>query len=147
MGMATLIVVSAEDLVRKPVMLLFILGLLNWGLLVTPVHSRNGVTPPPPTSVDRIDTDLTEALSIIEDKYSGQVKAQVVVDSAIETMLHTLDPHSAYYNSEAYEQFRTEQQSQYFGVGIHLAFRNNRTYVDSTGEGTPAGNAGIKYGD
>ena len=90
---------------------------------------------------------MTEALSIIEDKYSGQVKAQVVVDSAIETMLHTLDPHSAYYNSEAYEQFRTEQQSQYFGVGIHLAFRNNRTYVDSTGEGTPAGNAGIKYGD
>src|SRR5882724_4147714 len=129
-------------------MILFILGLANWGLLVTPVHSRSGNPPAPPaTSVDRIDADLTEALSVIEEKYSGTVKAQTVVDSAIETMLHTLDPHSAYYNSEAYEQFRTEQQSQYFGVGIHLAFRNNRTYVDSTGEGTPAGMSGIKYGD
>ena len=130
-------------------MILFILGLANWGLLVTPVHSRSGnaSAPPAATSVDRVNADLTEALSIIEDKYSGPVKAQTVVDSAIETMLHTLDPHSAYYNSEAYEQFRTEQQSQYFGVGIHLAFRNNRTYVDATGEGTPAGKSGIKYGD
>ena len=129
-------------------MILFILGLANWGLLVTPVHSRSGnPAAPPATSVDRVNADLTEALSIIEDKYSGPVKAQTVVDSAIEEMLHTLDPHSAYYNSEAYEQFRTEQQSQYFGVGIHLSFRNNRTYVDSTGEGTPAGLSGIRYGD
>ena len=127
-------------------MVLFVLGLLNWGLLVTPVHSRSGPAPVT-TSVDKVDTDLTEALTLVEEKYSGPVKVQGVVDSAIETMLHTLDPHSSYYDSEAYEQFRTEQQSQYFGVGIHLDFRNARTFVDGTGEGTPAGNAGIKFGD
>jgi len=132
--------------VRKPVMVLFILGLLNWGLLVTPVHSRNAAVPPP-TSIDKVDQDLTEALSVVEEKYAAPVTAQTMIDSAIETMLHTLDPHSSYYNKEAYEQFRTEQQSEYFGVGIRLDFKNNRTYVASTGEGTPAGLAGLKYGD
>jgi len=127
-------------------MVLFILGMLNWGLLVTPVHSRNGAMPPP-TSIDKVNQDLTEALSLVEEKYAAPVTAQTMIDSAIETMLHTLDPHSSYYNKEAYEQFRTEQQSEYFGVGIRLDFKNNRTYVASTSEGTPAGLAGLKYGD
>ena len=68
-------------------------------------------------------------------------------------MLHTLDPHSNYFDAKEFEEFRTNQSSQYFGIGAtigDLSDKNEKviaTFIKSTFEGAPAHRAGLLYGD
>ncbi|MGH9819985.1 MAG: S41 family peptidase, partial [Pyrinomonadaceae bacterium] len=73
--------------------------------------------------------------------------------SSIDSMLHTLDPHSNYFDAKEFEQFRTDQSSRYFGIGAtigDLSDPNGKviaTYIKATFEGAPANRAGLRYGD
>lgn len=68
-------------------------------------------------------------------------------------MLHTLDPHSNYFDSKEFEQFRTEQSSRYFGIGATIGDLSDAdgkvlaTYIRATFENAPANRAGLRYGD
>jgi carboxyl-terminal processing protease len=106
------------------------------------------------TDVKRIETDLAEALTIIQEKYVNKnLDYNELFKIAIDSMLHTLDPHSNYLDAKEFEQFRTEQQSQYFGIGATIGdLRDSSgnviaTYIKSTFEGSPANLAKLRYGD
>src|SRR5436190_16797322 len=68
-------------------------------------------------------------------------------------MLHTLDPHSNYFDARDNEQFRTDQNSEYFGIGATIGDLNDpdgnvvATYIKATFPGAPANTAGLRYGD
>lgn len=68
-------------------------------------------------------------------------------------MLHTLDPHSNYYDAKETEEFRTSQNSQYFGIGATIGDLSDAsgkvtaTFIKATFEGAPANRAGLRYGD
>jgi carboxyl-terminal processing protease len=108
-----------------------------------------------PVTVENIESDISEALSIIEANHvnGGKLDYNEVFKSTIDSMLHTLDPHSNYFDAKEYEQFRTEQSSRYFGIGAtigDLTDANGKivaTYIKATFQGAPANRAGLRYGD
>jgi carboxyl-terminal processing protease len=67
--------------------------------------------------------------------------------SSIIGMLHTLDPHSSYLDPKEFEEFLNDQSSRYYGIGSTIAQRNNKVYIMSPFEGSPAHKGGIRYGD
>lgn len=108
-----------------------------------------------PVTTENIEKDVAEALTLVEDNYVGGKKLDYndLFKTAIDSMLHTLDPHSNYFDAKEFEQFRTDQSSQYFGIGAtigDLSDKNDNviaTYIKATFEGSPANRAGLRYGD
>lgn len=108
-----------------------------------------------PVTVEKIESDVSEALTVIQENYIGGKKIDYndLFKSSIEGMLRSLDPHSNYFDAKEFEQFRTEQQSQYFGIGASIGNLTDKdgkviaTYIRGTFENAPAQRAGLRYGD
>jgi carboxyl-terminal processing protease len=66
-------------------------------------------------------------------------------------MLSVLDPHSTYFDPIEYASFRTEQRSEYFGIGATIEdLRDGKevnTYIRATFPDAPAHRAGLRFGD
>ena len=107
------------------------------------------------TSVENVEQDLAEALALIEENHVQGKKLDYndLFKSSIDSMLHTLDPHSNYFDAKEFEEFRTSQNSQYYGIGAtigDLSDANGKviaTYIKATFDGAPANRAGLRYGD
>lgn len=110
---------------------------------------------PAPVTVENIEKDLSEALTLIEQNHVDGKKIDYndIFKSSIDSMLHTLDPHSNYFDAKEFEQFRTEQSSRYYGIGATIGDLSDSkgnvvaTYIKATFEGAPAHRAGLRYGD
>ena len=100
-----------------------------------------------------IEGDLAEALTVIEDNYiSGQkLDYNTIFKSSITGMLRTLDPHSNYFDSADFEEFRTSQRSEYYGIGATIGDLRDgetiNTYIRATFQNSPAARAGLRFGD
>ncbi len=102
-----------------------------------------------------IEVDVAEALAVIESNYVAGKKINYndVVKSSIDGMLHSLDPHSNYFDAKEFEQFRTDQSSRYFGIGATIGDLSDAdgkviaTYIRATFENAPAHRAGLRFGD
>jgi carboxyl-terminal processing protease len=90
---------------------------------------------------------FTSALSIVEREYVEEVPSDRLVYGAIEGMLHTLDPHSAFFNPREYEQMRERQQGTYYGLGIQIQSIEGDITVMSVFENSPAYRKGLRRGD
>ncbi len=104
---------------------------------------------------ENIEQDVAEALTLIEDKHvnGNNLDYNGLFKTSIDNMLHTLDPHSNYFDAKEAEEFRTSQNSQYFGIGATIGSLSDpngnviATYIKATFEGAPANRAGLRYGD
>jgi len=113
------------------------------------------VKPSKTVKVENIEQDVAEALTLIEENHVAgkNLDYNDVFKSSIDSMLHTLDPHSNYFDAKEFEQFRTDQSSQYFGIGATIGDLSDRdgnvvaTFVKATFDGAPANRAGLRYGD
>jgi len=111
---------------------------------------RSGRGTPATAAVQR---DFDEALKVIEEQYVDGRKLSYndVFKSSIIGMLRSLDPHSNYYDREEFDELKTDQRSEYFGIGasIQTYIRGDQadTYITATFEGSPASRAGLRYGD
>jgi carboxyl-terminal processing protease len=103
-----------------------------------------------------IEKDVAEALTVIQDNYvvnGKKLDYNELFKSSIESMLHTLDPHSNYFDAKETEEFRTDQSSQYFGIGATIGTLSDEkekvvgTFIKATFENSPAHRAGLLYGD
>src|SRR6476620_6976687 len=63
---------------------------------------------------------FTEALAAIEREYVDEVPSDRLVYGAIDGMLHTLDPHSSFFDPKSYAQMRERQEGRYYGLGITI---------------------------
>lgn len=72
---------------------------------------------------------------------------KAVYNGAIPGMLRTLDPHSSFFDPKLFQLMREEQRGRYFGVGMKVGARNNKTLVMEIFTGAPAYKAGIRPGD
>lgn len=92
--------------------------------------------------------NFTRVLSVVQDNYAQPVDTdKIVYQGAIPGMLRVLDPHSNFFDARQYSQLREEQRGKYFGVGMTVAPRENRTVVLAPYLGSPAHRAGIRPGD
>lgn len=100
-----------------------------------------------------IKSDLSEALSVIQSNHIDGRKLDYnsIFKSSISGMLSVLDPHSTYFDPIEYASFRTEQRSEYFGIGATIEDMREgndiNTYIRATFPGSPAQRAGLRYGD
>ncbi len=98
---------------------------------------------------------FTSVYSLVEQNYAEKMDSdrtdKAIYDGAIPGMLHTLDPHSNFYDPKAYAAMREEQHGRYYGVGMtiqpQLVDGTIKVFVLYPSEGTPAFRAGIKPGD
>lgn len=99
---------------------------------------------------DEIDQQyrvFTSALAAIEREYVEDVPSDRLVYGAIEGMLHTLDPHSSFFDPRMYAQMRERQEGRYYGLGITIQVIDGDITVMSIFEGSPAYKKGLRRGD
>ncbi len=88
-----------------------------------------------------------EVLEKIKDEYVDEVDQSNVMDSAINGVLQSLDPYSAYMSPELFKSMRTETKGEFGGLGIEIGMESGVIKVISPIDDTPAEKAGIKAGD
>lgn len=102
-------------------------------------------------AVGRQDYESLEAfssiLSIVKKNYVEDVETKNLVNGAINGMLTSLDPHSAYLTPELYKELQSDTQGRFGGLGIEITVKGGILTVVSPIEDTPAAKAGIKPGD
>ncbi len=97
--------------------------------------------------------DFKEALAIIEEKYvdGNKLEYNNVYKSSIMGMLRTLDPHSSYFDREEFDELKTDQRSEYYGIGASIqnysVGEQVETYITATFPNAPANRATLRYGD
>ena len=92
--------------------------------------------------------DFSRVLAIVQQNYAQPVDTDhAIYNGAIPGMLRTLDPHSNFFDPRQYALFREEQNGRYYGVGMQVGPREDKTVVISPFPGSPAYKAGIRPGD
>jgi len=88
-----------------------------------------------------------EVLEKINEEYVDEVDLSKSMDSAINGLLQSLDPYSAYMSPESLENMQTETSGEFGGLGIEVGMESGVVKVISPIDNTPAEKAGIKAGD
>ena len=90
---------------------------------------------------------FTEVLDLVEKNYVEEVDAKTLVQGAINGMIKSLDPHSAFMTPEMYKELEVETKGSFGGIGIEIAVQKDILTVVTPIEDTPAFEAGVKAGD
>ena len=83
----------------------------------------------------------------IKKEYVDDVDQAEVMDSAINGILQSLDPYSAYMSPELFKEMQTDTRGEFGGLGIEIGMESGVVKVISPIDDTPAAKAGIKAGD
>lgn len=126
-----------------PVILLLIGMALGFSLAAQWVPSVSAV---PRQDYESLEA-FTNILSIVKKNYVEDVDTKNLVNGAINGMLSSLDPHSAYLTPELYKDLQMDTQGRFGGLGIEITVKGGILTVVSPIEDTPAAKAGVKPGD
>jgi len=88
-----------------------------------------------------------EVLEQIKKEYVDEVVQVEIMDSAINGVLQSLDPYSAYMSPEIFKNMQTDTKGEFGGLGIEIGMEAGVVKVISPIDDTPASKAGIKSGD
>jgi len=88
-----------------------------------------------------------EVLEKISKEYVDEVDQSKSMDAAINGLLQSLDPYSAYMTPESFESMQTETSGKFGGLGIEVGMESGVVKVISPIDNTPASRAGLKAGD
>ncbi len=88
-----------------------------------------------------------EVLEKIKQEYVDEIDQADVMDSAINGVLQSLDPYSAYMSPELFKSMQTDSKGEFGGLGIEIGMEAGVVKVISPIADTPAEKAGIKAGD
>ena len=117
----------------------FILILFIINLFSSSVYSKNNL-------YEKIDL-FGEVLENIKKDYVDDVDQAEIMDSAINGVLQSLDPYSAYMSPELFKEMQTDTRGEFGGLGIEIGMESGVVKVISPIDDTPAAKAGIKAGD
>src|ERR1700678_1306964 len=86
--------------------------------------------------------------ALVDQNFADRVNPdKAIYSGAIPGMAAALDPHTSFFDPRAYRTFLDEQKGHYFGVGMEVGPRNNKTVVIAPFPGSPAYRVGIRPGD
>ena len=141
------------------ILLLLVTTLVVPGFVFAQQRAQTGApTTPNPNRKSKavtaaVERDFDEALKVIQEQYVDGRKLEYnnVFKSSIIGMLRSLDPHSNYYDREEFDELKTDQRSEYFGIGASIQTYvygdEIDTYITATFENSPAQRGGLRYGD
>ena len=118
---------------------IIILSIFIFKFLTTHVFSKNDL-------YEKIDL-FGEVLENIKKDYVDDVDQSEMMDSAINGVLQSLDPYSAYMSPELFKEMQTDTKGEFGGLGIEIGMEAGVVKVISPIDDTPAEKAGIKAGD
>ncbi|MFN7065092.1 MAG: S41 family peptidase [Aquificaceae bacterium] len=90
---------------------------------------------------------FTDVFKTVRENYVSETNTKDLIYGALNGMLRSLDPFSAFLTPEQYREFREETEGEFGGVGIEIGMERGRPIVISPIEGTPAFRAGVRSGD
>ena len=88
-----------------------------------------------------------EVFERVRAEYVDDVSDDTLVESAINGMLTSLDPHSNYLNTKNFNDMKVQTRGEFGGLGIEVSMENGLVKVVSPIDDTPAARAGLKPGD
>ena len=88
-----------------------------------------------------------EVFEVVRADYVGKVDDDSLIESAINGMLTSLDPHSNYLNTKNFDDMKVQTRGEFGGLGIEVSMENGLVKVISPIDDTPAARAGLKPGD
>ena len=115
------------------------LSILIFNFIINSAFSKNNL-------YEKIDL-FGEVLENITKEYVDDVEQADVIDSAINGVLQSLDPYSAYMSPELFNEMQTDTRGEFGGLGIEIGMESGLVKVISPIDDTPAEKAGIKAGD
>ena len=121
---------------KKFLLIIFLLNLFSFPLVSS---SENNI-------YEKIDL-FGEVLEKINKEYVDEINQSESMDSAINGLLQSLDPYSAYMSPEIFNEMQTETSGKFGGLGIEVGMESGVVKVISPIDDTPASKAGIKAGD
>ncbi len=86
-------------------------------------------------------------ISIVQKNYVEEVSMEEMVEGAIQGMVSSLDPHSAYLTPELYKELQVDARGTFGGLGIEITLKDDVLTIITPLEDTPAFRAGVKPGD
>ena len=95
---------------------------------------------------EKIDL-FSEVLEKINEEYVDEVNQSEVMESAINGVLQSLDPYSAYMSPKIFSEMQTETKGEFGGLGIEVSMEGGVVKVITPIDDTPAAKAGVKAGD
>ncbi|PPR35014.1 MAG: Carboxy-terminal processing protease CtpA [Alphaproteobacteria bacterium MarineAlpha6_Bin3] len=90
---------------------------------------------------------LGESIEKIKSDYVEHVDNKEIVESAINGILSSLDPHSSFLNAKSLNDMKVQTKGEFGGLGIEVTMENGFVKVISPIDNTPAYKAGVKSGD
>ena len=90
---------------------------------------------------------FSEVLDKINKEYVDEINQSEAMDAAINGVLQSLDPYSAYMSPEMFEEMQTETSGEFGGLGIEVGMEAGVVKVISPIDNSPADKVGVKAGD
>ena len=90
---------------------------------------------------------FSEVLDKINKEYVDEVNQSETIDAAINGVLQSLDPYSAYMSPKMYNNMQTETSGKFGGLGIEVGMEAGVVKVISPLDNSPASRVGVKAGD
>jgi len=95
---------------------------------------------------EKIDL-FSEVLNKIDKEYVESINQSDAMDAAINGVLQSLDPYSAYMSPEVFSDMQTETSGEFGGLGIEVSMEHGVVKVISPIDDSPASRVGVKAGD
>ena len=115
-------------------------------LIITFFVSRMSFATNDQSIYDKIDL-FGEVLDKINNEYVDEVNQSETMDAAINGVLQSLDPYSAYMSPESFIEMETETSGKFGGLGIEVGMEFGVVKVITPMDGSPAEREGVKAGD
>ena len=90
---------------------------------------------------------IQSVIKLVQEEYIDETVEDEIVESAINGMLQSLDPHSVYLNQKNFKELTNDTKGEFGGLGIEVTMEKGLVKVISPIDGTPAEKAGIIEGD
>jgi carboxyl-terminal processing protease len=117
-------------------------------VLVFSLRQDLGAAPPANSAETYKQLNLFgEVFERVRAEYVDEVGDDSLVESAINGMLTSLDPHSNYLNTKNFNDMKVQTRGEFGGLGIEVSMENGLVKVVSPIDDTPAARAGLKPGD
>lgn len=111
-------------------------------LLAAPAHAKEDS----PSTYELLNL-FGDVFERVREDYVEDVEDKELIESAINGMLTSLDPHSGYLSAESFEEMQVQTKGEFGGLGIEVTMENGLVKVVSPIDETPAYEAGVQAGD
>ena len=129
---------KSYDMKKKFIFILLIIISLNFSKISFAANDEN--------IYDKIDL-FGEVLDKINKEYVDEVNHSDAMDAAINGVLQSLDPYSAYMSPETFKEMETETSGKFGGLGIEVGMEFGVVKVITPMDDSPAEKEGVKAGD